>query len=118
MKELINETTNVIVADKIRVYTDIFHKTRGLMFSRPLKKNEAVILKSREESKFETSIHMFFVFFTIDVVWVNDKKEVVDVKNNIKSFTPLIIPRNPARYIIELPKGSGRHFKIGNKVNF
>lgn len=114
--EIINN--GVIVADKCKFCHDIFSKTRGLMFSKPLKRGEARILVAKEESTLETTIHMFFVFFSIDVVWLNSKKEVVDVKRNIRMFTPLIKPRSPAKYVMELPKGMGKFFKVGDKVEF
>jgi uncharacterized protein len=118
MTELINRDTNVILADKLKIYKDTFHKTRGLMFSLPLKKGEAIVLVANEESKLETTIHMFFVFFSIDVVWLNKEKEVVDKKEKVVAFTPLIVPKQPAKYVIELRKGCSKHVKIGDKLDF
>lgn len=116
MTEIINK--GVLLADKVKIYKDIFHKTRGLMFSRPLKKGEAIILEADEESILETTIHMLFVFFTIDVVWLNSNREIVEKKENVRAFTPLIVPRKPAKYVIEFPKHTARHIRIGDKLEF
>ena len=116
MIEIINQ--GIILADKVKIYKDIFHKTRGLMFSRPFKKGEAIVLEANEEGTLETTIHMLFVFFTIDVVWLNNEKEVVDIKENVKAFTPLIVPKKPAKYVVEFPKHTARHIKIGDKLEF
>lgn len=105
-----------LIADKIKFYDDIFSKTKGLMFSKPLKKREALILVANKEGILNTTIHMFFVFFPVDVVWLNSKKEVIDIRYNVKMFTPFIKPRKPARYVLELSRGIGNFFKIGDKV--
>lgn len=107
-----------VLADKARVCDNTLSRTRGLMFSRHLKKGGGLILKADKEGKPDTAIHMFFVFFGIDAVWVNNKMEVVDVKKNIKPFTPLITPRKPARYVIELPKGAAKSVKTGDSIVF
>ena len=115
---LINKVNDIVIADKVKIYRDFFHKTKGLMFSRPLRKGEAIILVADNEGVMETTIHMLFVFFSIDVVWLNEKKEVVDKKKGIKMFSPLIVPSKPAKYVVELRKGASRHTFIGDKLEF
>ena len=115
---LINKENDIVIADKVKIYTDFFHKTKGLMFSRPLRKGEAIILVADNEGVMETTIHMFFVFFSIDVVWCNEKKEVVDKIKGIMMFTPLIVPSKPAKYVIEMKKGASKHTFIGDKLDF
>ncbi|HLC63002.1 MAG TPA: DUF192 domain-containing protein [Candidatus Nanoarchaeia archaeon] len=110
--EIVNN--NILIADDVKVSNDMFSKTRGLMFSRKLKKGQALLLVADEENKMETTIHMFFVFFPIDVVWLDSKLKVVDKRENVKSFTPLIVPKQPAKYVLELPIKTGRHIYIGD----
>ncbi|MFH1210115.1 MAG: DUF192 domain-containing protein [archaeon] len=74
------------------------------------------MLEANHEDVLETTIHMFFVFFPIDVVWLNKNKKVVDIRRNVKPFILWIKPKNKAKYIIELPKGVSKHIKIGNKI--
>lgn len=109
---------NVILADKVKRYTDIFSKSKGLRFAKPLRKGQAIILESAKESTMETTLDMFFVFFPIDVLWLNQEKEVVDIKRDVKPFTPIIIPRKPAKYVIELRKNTTKNIKIGDKIRF
>lgn len=109
---------NVILADKVKYYTDIFSRSKGLRFAKPLRKGQAIILAASTESIMETTIDMFFVFFPIDVLWLNKEKEVVDLKRNIKPFTPMVIPRKPAKYVVELKKGITNNIKIGDKIEF
>ena len=103
---------NKVISDKIKLCNSFFSKLRGLMFSRKLKDNECLILKNA------SAIHMLFVFQSIDVVWLNENKKVIDKKEEIKPFTFLIKPKTRAHYVIELPAEKAKLFKLGNKVDF
>ena len=48
---------------------------------------------------------MFFVFFPIDVIFLNKNKEVVELKQNFRPFS-IYFPKNKAKYIIELPNNT------------
>ena len=109
---------NVILADKVKYYDNIFNKGRGLRFSRRLSDGEALILAGDTESRIDTAIDMLFVFFPIDVLWLNKNKKVVDVRTNIKPFTPLAVPKEAAMYVIEMPYGMARGIRIGDKISF
>ena len=113
--EIVNN--NILIADDVKVSNDMFSKTRGLMFSRKLKKGQALLLVADEENKMETTIHMFFVFFPIDVLWINEKKEIVD-KKTVFPFHPLVSPKNPAKYVLELNKRTTTDISIGDSLDF
>lgn len=107
----------------------IFHKNKllakevilsngfGLMFEKQLKENQALLIELKTESKLNAAIHMLFVFQSIDVLWLN-KGKVVDKRTNIKPFTPLIIPKKPAKYILELKATKSKNINIGDKLVF
>ena len=114
--EIING--HIILADRAKWYKNFFFKARGLMFTMPLKKGRALILEADEEGILSTTIHMLFVFFPIDVIWVNLEQKVVDVKKSVMPFTPWLSPKNPAKYVIELPMTMSRHIKIGDSIAF
>ena len=109
---------NIILADNVKICDDIFSRTRGLRFSRRLKMGDGLILVANGENTFETTIDMLFVFSTIDILWLNSKKEVVDMRRNVRPFTPFITPKKPAKYVIELPKSSTLNVKIGDAISF
>lgn len=88
------------------------------MFRKKLKRGQGLVLVADEESIYQTTIHMLFVFFPIDVIWLNKAKEVVDLRPNVKSFQPLIAPRSPAKYVLELPVGAAKHIKQGDTLQF
>ena len=48
---------------------------------------------------------MVFVFFSIDLVYLDSEKRVVDIRR-LKPLIGLACSRKPARYAIEMPAGS------------
>ena len=110
-----NITKKRIIANKAKICDDSFSKVIGLMFSK--KQNKALIFKFSK--KMEISLHMIFVFYPIDVLFLNENKIVVDVKENFKSFT-FYKSKKKATYAIELPEGTIRRTKteIGDKIEF
>jgi len=109
---------NNILADDVKHYTNTFSRTKGLRFSKPLKKKQALILVAEKESIRETMIDMLFVFFPIDVLWLDKNKKVVDIRRHVKPFTILVIPKHKAKYIIELKKGMTNNINLGDSLKF
>jgi len=83
------------------------------MFSR--QKNLVFVLN--EEKK--ESLHMWFVFFPIDVVFLSKDKKVIEIKENFMPFS-LYFPKNKAKFILELVWGSVKEgkIKVGDKIKF
>lgn len=107
-----------VIAGKAWMSMGMFSNAWGLKFSRRLRKGQGLVLVAGRKSRFGTAIDMLFVFFAIDVAWLDSKKKVVDVKCCVRPFTPLVIPRKPAKYVVELPVGTARHIKPGNQLEF
>ena len=61
---------------------------------------------------------MLFVFFPIDVLFLDKEKKVVELKEGLKSFG-FYNPKNKAKYIIELRKGTIlNNIEIGDVIEF
>lgn len=73
---------------------------KGLQFASPLDDDEGLVFVYGSESITNTSIHMFFVFFEIGVVWLDAQQTVVDAKL-AKPWRPMYAPAKPAQYFIE-----------------
>jgi len=90
----------------------------GLMFSKKLKVNQAIIIKRERESILDSAIHMLFVFQKLKIIWLNENKEVVDVKT-ARPFISFLKPKKPAKYIIEMcPENKLVNNLIGEKLEF
>ncbi|HLD15765.1 MAG TPA: DUF192 domain-containing protein [Candidatus Nanoarchaeia archaeon] len=108
---------NKLVIDNVKVCNGI-KSFIGLRFSKQLKENEAVLIEGKDESIIDSTIDMLFVFFPIDVIWLDKNKKIVDMKKNVKPFSLFSAPRKAAKYIIEVKKGVGDKFKINEKFRF
>ena len=110
-----NLTKKTIIVKKSVFIEDIFSKFIGLMFSK--KQNRGLIFRFNKEKII--SLHMFFVFYPIDVLFVDKDKIIVDKKENFKPFT-FYKPRKKAMYVIELPNKVIKKSKtgIGDKIEF
>jgi len=89
---------------------------KGLRFSFPLRKGEACLFVLPKESRFFSGVDMLFVFFPLDIVWLDSNKKVVDFRK-MKPFCGVAYPKRKAKYVIEFPAGEGE-FKIGEKLIF
>ena len=47
---------------------------------------------------------MFFVFFPINILWLNKEKRVIAIRKRVMPFSLVKIDK-PAQYIIESPQG-------------
>ena len=90
---------------------------RGLMLSSQIPKNHGLLLVQSKESKIDSAIHMFFMRFDIAVVWIDNCRNVVDVRL-AKRWHPLYLPNKPAKYILETHVDQLGNFSIGDKLNF
>ncbi len=105
--------------DKLTYQRNFFELSRGLMFRKDiLGSNEAYVFVLNRERK--AAITMLFVFFPIDVIWLNSELRVIDVKERVKPFSFYIPHKGEARYFIKMPLNSVKKYKIkvGNRVLF
>lgn len=79
------------------------------MFSK--KANKALIFIFKKERRI--SLHSFFVFYPIDILFLDSKKKVVEIKENFLPFN-IYIPKKKSKFIIELPAGTIK--KSGTKI--
>ncbi len=114
-----NKTNNSVLSKNKKVCQNIFCKARGLMFTRQ-KKDFGLIFIFPEEDRVNTTATMFFMFYQIDILWLDKNKRIVDLKKNAKPFTISIIPKKKAMYVIELPAGTihKTKTKLNDRIDF
>jgi hypothetical protein len=100
-------------------YCDSFQcRLRGLMFRRRLEPDDGLLLvQGKHDGRVEASIHMLFVPFDLNVVWINSGMSVVD-KVVAKAWRPAYFPAAPACYILEIHPERWEDYHIGDKVEF
>jgi uncharacterized protein len=105
---LLNKTKGTNLG-KIEVANSFMSRFLGLMFKSQV--GNGLILKlPNSRSRHGSAIHMFFMRFPLDIVFADSEKKVVDMVSigPWKTYTP----KAPARYVIELEKGSFEKFKL------
>lgn len=113
---LIKEENSEKIAD-VKFANSYFSRLKGLMFQKNL--DYVLVLKPAKVNKRSTSsIHTCFMRISIDVIFLNENKEVYEIKqlNPWKFYTPT----SGANYILELKEGSIEKYKIsiGDKLDF
>ncbi|MCX6804390.1 MAG: DUF192 domain-containing protein [Candidatus Diapherotrites archaeon] len=105
------------VMRKVKFASNTWERTKGLMFENENKFNYALVFDFPFESQLRTSLHMLFVFFPIDVLFLNKNKVVVDIAT-LEPFSLNYTPKKPAKYVIEMPKGKAIRVKLGQKAEW
>ncbi|MFC4767933.1 DUF192 domain-containing protein [Effusibacillus consociatus] len=85
----------------------------GLMFRKKLPENKALLLVPCK------SIHMFFMRFPIDVMFLDKNNRVVKIVENLRPWS-LVPPVRSAHSTLELPVGAIRRhgIQVGDRVGF
>ena len=96
---------------KVEHATQFLKHVRGLMFKFP--KNEGILFEFKQEKK--VALHTCFVFFKIDLVYLNNNKKVIKIRRGVLPFIPYI-PKVKCKYILELK--NCKKLKIKEKLKF
>ncbi|WP_440764366.1 DUF192 domain-containing protein [Natronorubrum sp. DTA7] len=99
-----------VLATDVDLAQSILSQTRGLMFRRSFPDNSALVFL------FDTAkirdVHMLFVFFPIDAVWVVD-----DVVQRVERLRPWrSFAREECDLLIELPAGTADDVEAGDRL--
>ncbi len=90
-----------VVADHVEVADTIWSRFAGLMFRRELPPGHGLVIRPCN------SIHMFFMRFALDVVFIGGDGRVVRVLDSIRPWRASSLVRG-AKAAIELPAGTAR----------
>ncbi|MBL7663711.1 MAG: DUF192 domain-containing protein [Bacteriovoracaceae bacterium] len=96
--KLINKTKNKTVLEKMKVADTFYTRLMGLMFVKHMDNYDGVLFKR------SNAIHTFFMKFSLDVIFLNHKYQVVKV---IKDMKPNRMTRMyfTAAHVIEVEAG-------------
>lgn len=95
---IINKTKGSVLADNAVIADDPFSRLRGLLGRRGLGKGEALVLRP------SNSIHMFFMRFAIDALFVDKANIVVGACEDLRPWrvSPVFWK---SFYVVELAAG-------------
>ena len=111
---VINKSKKKVLSGDAVMQENVIGKCLGLMFRR---KPQSMILRFSREGFH--SLHMWFVFFPIDVLFLDKSKKVVEIKERFLPWT-MYRPRRKAQYVVELPHGSVQETstEVGDHITF
>jgi len=108
----------VSVAGQVRLATSFWARFRGLMGSAPLDPDAGLYLPVN-------SIHMLFMRFPIDAVFVDSPdtagdRRVVAIRADLPAWRGLVMPVRGATGVLELPAGAAARAELhaGDVVRF
>ncbi|MBL8134937.1 MAG: DUF192 domain-containing protein [Anaerolineae bacterium] len=102
---------------RVRLCESFLCHLRGLQFVPRLPNDQGLLFVTRSESRTNTTIHMFFMLFSIGVVWLDGEARVVD-KQLARPWRPMYAPRAPARYYLEANVDVLDRVEIGDRLRF
>jgi hypothetical protein len=112
-----NTASGQVILPRARWCASFWCHLKGLMFRRELPRDEGLLFVTNGESVVNTTIHMFFMRFSIGVVWL-DKRGVVVHKALAKPWRPAYAPAKPAQYYLEANVDVLERVQVGDVVSF
>lgn len=112
-----NAGTGQVILPRARWCASFWCHLKGLMFRRELPADEGLLFVTGGESVVNTTIHMFFMRFSIGVVWL-DKRGVVVHKTLAKPWRPAYAPSKPAQYYLEANVDVLERVQVGDLLMF
>ncbi|RJX44163.1 DUF192 domain-containing protein [Halonotius aquaticus] len=99
-----------VLASDIEIADSFLAQARGLMFRRSLAEDSALVFQFDSAAK--RDVHMLFVPFAIDALWLVDNEVVA--KKRLKPWIGL--GRETAETLVELPAGAADDVAVGDRV--
>lgn len=108
-----NKSKNRMINKDAKLCKSIASQSLGLIFSKP----KSLVFEFEKEKII--SLHMLFVFYPIDVLFLDKSKIVVDKKENFSPFT-FYTSKKKAMYAIEMANKTIKktETELGDKIEF
>ncbi len=108
-----NLTRGTTIASRVKIANNSWTRMKGLLGGADFPPGEALIITHCQ------SIHMFFMKFSIDVIFCDSQNKVVGLCQDIKPFylSPVFFK---ASFAIELPSGTiaASKTQLGDQVQY
>ena len=95
--QVLNPSRSEQVLLRARWCSSFACRLRGLMFRR--KPGPGLVLVQAHASRWDSAIHMWFVFFPLGIAWLDDSGVVIGTV--LARPWRVYVPSRPARYVVE-----------------
>jgi len=96
---LIEASNGRVVCERLRIADRFWSRLIGLQFRRTLPTGEGLLLVPC------ASVHTLFVRFAIDIVMLDERFEVIEVRTHVRPWR-FIVPQRRTHAMLELPAGT------------
>ncbi len=96
---IVNATRKTVLADKCEMAATFISRFKGLQLRKELRCGCGLLLTPC------SSIHMFFMRFPIDAVFIDPSNTIIHIEENIKPWRISKVVKN-SRSVLELPSGT------------
>lgn len=96
--KVVNISKNTILGERIEIADTFVKRFLGLMPRKTLNEGEGLVINPCN------SIHMFFMSFPIDVLFIDKNNKIVHIEANFKPWRISKFVKG-GKYVIELPVG-------------
>ena len=108
---------------KVEVADSFMKKMVGLMYRQTVGKSKGMLFPIAEPGVLSSTITMMNMKFSIDIIWLDARKRVVDIAEKAQpsmSIFDSYRPRQAAKYVLELDAGSVRRLgiKLHDRIAF
>lgn len=106
-----------VISSDVEYAKSMFKQAKGLMFRRSVPDSYAMVFIFSSLKKI--SLHMLFVPFPLDVLFLNEDKRIVKT-TTLRPWIGITDSGEKIRYVIELPSGtiSSNELKVGDDLMF
>lgn len=105
MTTLVDVENDITLIENLIIANDAWSKTKGLLGKDNISENEGLLIRDC------SLIHMFFMKFPIDVIYLSSNYEVKKIVSNLKPW--LVSGCSNASHTLEIAVGQGNKFKVG-----
>ncbi len=95
---IFNKTSKRIIVKEHSFCSSFLCQFRGLMFTKKRKDFALVFIFPKVR---KVALHMFFVFYPITVLFLDDKKKVIEIRNDFLPFQ-IYFSKVKSKYVIEI----------------
>ncbi len=112
--KIFNETKQNLIGNKIKLASSFFKRFRGLMLSPAPKENEGILITPCN------SVHMMFMLYPIDAVFLSKENEVKHLYPNLRPWLGITKLHRDTKSVLELKQGmiKEKNISIGDKLSY
>lgn len=107
--QLVNAATNDVVVPRLEVANTYWTRLRGLQFRKSLAPDQGILMERC------SSIHTFWMRFSIDVIMLGANGEVLEIRPSISPWRIVLPKAKQVKSILEVPAHTCR-CEVGDRL--